>query len=120
MILLINFEKDFAMNLARKKEARPVRIIAARIIIKEEKLKSGSIDCSATAVPVLVSPREYKVTNDKPEITILIIPSKIKNSFLLNSPSKSLPITAACPLPRAGRKEQRGATKPEAKTGFKN
>jgi len=39
---------------------------------------------------------------------VFILPRRIKNSFLSRSPVTSEPITAACPLPRAGIKEQRG------------
>lgn len=45
---------------------------------------------------------------DKPATIVFIAPSKIRNSFLLRSPVTSLPMTAACPDPRPGRKETKG------------
>ena len=47
-----------------------------------------------------------------------MLPRRIKNSFLSKSRVTSLPITAACPLPKPGRKEHKGEAIIEAKMLF--
>ena len=71
------------------------RIIASRIIAREEKLKEGRIFSTATAEPVLVFPMLYKVTNDKAMIIVFMLPKRIRKVSLFIFPSKSEPITAA-------------------------
>ena len=46
---------------------------------------------------------------------MFIVPRRIRNFFLFVSPVISEPITAACPVPKAGRKAHRGADKIEAR-----
>ena len=55
----------------------------------------------------------YKVRKAREASIVLRIPRRRRNSFLLDSPVISEAITAACPVPRAGRKEHSGATRIE-------
>lgn len=55
--------------------------------------------------------------NESEIMRVFMLPRRIKNSFLsipFLSPIISLPITAACPLPSPGRKQQRGEERTEA------
>ena len=49
---------------------------------------------------------------------VLMLPKRIKNSFLFKSPVTSLPITAACPEPKPGRKLHKGEAIIDAKMLF--
>ena len=74
---------------------------------------------TAAALPVLDFWIEYRVTNDNPITIVFKLPIKTKNS-LFSVDIIEEPMTAACPLPKLGRKEQRGAERIEARSGFFN
>ena len=92
-----------------KKEESEDKIIAARIIKREEKSKLARISEIAAAEPVLDLFIEYKVTKESARTERSIIPRRIRNCFGVLSFSFMLEeIIAACDEPNAGRNEQAG------------
>lgn len=88
-------------------------MIVEKIIIKCERVNEGRIDWIATALPVLVLFIVYSVRNAREASIVFRIPISSINCFLSVSPVISDAIIAACPVPRAGRKEHKGETRIE-------
>ena len=71
-----------------------------------------------TELPDLATFKEYKATKERDETRKFMLPNIIRNSFLFISSTTSLAIIAACPEPRAGRNEHKGAEIIEARVIF--
>ena len=61
----------------------------------------------ATAAPVLVFEIIYNEINEKPITNVFVAPRRTRNPFWFVL-TRVFPIIAACPLPKPGRKLQRG------------
>jgi len=101
------FEKYFAIFLVKKKEIIPEIIIVAIINIKTLSEGAPKISLIATAAPVLVLEIAYKERKENPITKVFVAPSNTKK-FLKSFFETRFPITAACPLPRPGRKLHKG------------
>ncbi len=101
----------------RKKAIMPETIIVRTEIIKLVGVIEFSMSFIAAAEPVRVFPIAYTVAKLKPMIIVFIAPTR-KRKLRLSCLIISEPITAACPDPMPGRKEQRGAAIEAAKEDF--
>lgn len=108
MIFETCFAKNFERFIAIKNAKRPEIITVPIIIVKSVRVISERISFIATAAPVRVRPITKRVMKLRP-ITIVFIPPKRTKKPLFDCSKSSDPITAACPAPIPGRKEQSGA-----------
>lgn len=103
----------------KKKEIVPEIIQINKININVFKFKLPKSWSMVAAEPVRILWRVYSEIKEKPIIRVFVAPSKIKNPrlsvFII-----VLPIAAAWPLPRPGRKPQRGEAIIVAINGLKN
>ena len=108
-----------ARNLVIKKEIIPDIKITNKINKRIFQLKLPINSEIATAAPVLVRERVYRVKKEKP-ITRVFVAPKRKRKFFLFDLEIVFPNIAACPEPNPGRKLQRGAATVAPRRGFQN
>lgn len=101
----------------RKKARIPEMIIAISTAGSCDKDKP--ICWIEAETPVLALFIEYKVTNDNPKTIMFILPNKTRKSSFSFESEIFEAITAACPLPNAGRKEHKGEAINEDNNDFK-
>ena len=106
------------MYKVKKKARSPEIKIVIVIIVILSKFRSIILLIEA-ATPVLALFMLYRVTKESPVTIVFIAPRRTRNSFLFKFPTTSLPITAACPLPKPGRKLHNGEAIIDAKIDFK-
>ncbi len=112
-------EKSFEIFFAIKNASEPEIIIVVIISKRCWSVISCRICFIANAAPVLVLLIEKTVIKLNPMTIVFIAPSKIRNPFCVCS-INSEPMTAACPEPIPGRKEQRGAEIIAPRIAFRN
>ncbi len=73
----------------------------------------------ASAAPVRVLNKEYNAIKEKPITSVFVAPTRIRKSFLFVF-AIAFPITAACPVPKPGRKLHKGDANKEPIIGRKS
>ena len=95
----------------------PVIRVVNIIRIKIGSVNVPKISFIATAAPVLVREIIYNEIKENPITKVFVEPTKTRKPFLFVF-EIMFPITAACPLPKPGRKLQKGEAKSEPSKGF--
>ena len=89
----------------------------ANINIRSWMLNCPNISFIATAAPVRVFEIIYREINENPITKVFVAPRRTRNP-LLSVFAILVPIMAACPLPKPGRKLQRGEAIIEPRRGL--